>query len=192
MLVQVAASLAEAHRLSIVHRDIKPSNIMLMSREGTLDAVKVLDFGLARAAGDPAVTSAHLVPGTPAYIDPARILDAQLLDPRSDVYALAAVAYYMLTGQEVVSGDSSEQILLRAVHAEPATPGSLVAGVPPELDAIIMRCLDRNHEARPSARELIRQLERLRSVFPWRQDDARDWWTHRNDAGSGRPARSSS
>ena len=113
VLEMVAGGLAEAHALGIVHRDIKPANIFLCRQGGELDIAKVLDFGLVKVVegqADPNVTSEGVATGTPHYMSPEALTDPDTIDGRSDLYALGAVGYYMLTGcrsSKAVSSRSS-------------------------------------------------------------------------------------
>ena len=161
ILKQVCASLGEAHELGIVHRDIKPSNIMLSERTDGGDHVKVLDFGLARTIADASIQITHqnILGGTPAYIAPERILDPANVDIRSDLYALGAVAYYLLTGEDVVSGTTPQEVLAKATLADARRPSERRDGVPATLDLLIMRCLARDPDDRPAtAREILDSL----------------------------------
>src|SRR5207253_10807598 len=104
VLRQVCGSLAEAHAAGLVHRDIKPANIFLTRRGGLCDFVKVLDFGLVKAlVGNEFanVTAADVVTGTPLYLSPEGINQPDHVDARSDVYAIGAVGYFLLTGTPV-------------------------------------------------------------------------------------------
>lgn len=186
ILKQVCGSLAEAHALGIVHRDIKPGNIMICDRTDGADIVKVLDFGLARTMErvSSRITQQHLLGGTPIYIAPERIRDPASVDTRSDLYSLGAVAYYLLTGKEVVEGSSPQEILLKTMQAGP--PPSLTAAgvtVPPELQELVRQCLAGEPSSRPESVQAIRQvLDRLATLFPWTEVQSRAWWSrYRSD-----------
>ena len=96
---QMVESLAEAHAAGMIHRDLKPSNVMLCERGGLRDFAKVLDFGLVRAedSDDLTVTSVESLTGTPLYLSPEALESPETVSPRSDVYQLGAIAYYLLT-----------------------------------------------------------------------------------------------
>ncbi|TMQ12641.1 MAG: serine/threonine protein kinase [Deltaproteobacteria bacterium] len=125
-----------AHEQGIIHRDIKPANVMVLARAGRL-LPKLLDFGVAKAIGDPpAAGEAHRL-GTPAYMAPELWLDPQQADARSDLYAVAALACEVLTGQPVFRGDSLRELAIAHAHQVP----SLGAGFPAALDAAMAHAL---------------------------------------------------
>src|SRR6266550_589296 len=121
--IQVAAALQAAHDLGIVHRDLKPDNIMLMRGRDGADAVKVVDFGLAKAVGGEGggqkVTRTGLVVGTPEFMSPEQ-LSGDKLDGRSDVYSLGLVLFNMLTGTLPFAADSVQETMIKRLTDEPA------------------------------------------------------------------------
>ena len=126
ILRQVCGSLAEAHAAGLVHRDVKPANIFLTSRGGLHDFVKVLDFGLVKALDgeeNANLTNPHAMTGTPLYVSPEAISQPDRVDARTDVYAVGAVGYYLLTGSPVFTGASVVEICMKHVSA---TAGSAV------------------------------------------------------------------
>jgi serine/threonine-protein kinase len=159
--IGVASALAAAHDAGIIHRDIKPENIMLRP-DGY---VKVLDFGLAKLADPESAlkdSSTGAVMGTLLYISPEQARGVQP-DSRSDLYSLGAVMYEMITGQPPVQGDNFVDIALAIANDVPAPPSHVVAGVPPELDRIILKLLEKHRANRyPSARQLISDLTTVR------------------------------
>jgi serine/threonine-protein kinase len=160
VLASVCASLAEAHDAGLVHRDIKPQNVMLCARGGTFDVVKVLDFGLVRSIDASAAASAargESVAGTPAYMAPEAITSPASVDARSDVYAVGALAYYLLTGAPVFGGGSVFAVLARHVHEPPEPPSRAVArGVPAALEELVMSCLAKSPADRPANAHVLR------------------------------------
>jgi len=195
---QVARGLVEAHGVGLVHRDIKPANIFVCRFWGEPDAVKVLDFGLAKnnAEPPPSVTAHDTVLGTPLYISPEALSDAALVDVRSDIYSLGAVAYYLLTGEPVFTGRSVVEVCAQHLHAVPVAPSErLGRAVPSDLETIVLRCLAKPPGERfPTAAELERALAACTSALAWNPDRARDWWKQcgagpapaRDDDGRGR------
>jgi hypothetical protein len=181
ILRQVCASLGEAHSSGLIHRDVKPANIFLTVRGGQFDFVKVLDFGLAKPVFDPRdthITSANTIAGTPLYVAPEAIIKPDQIDARADVYAIAGVAYFLLTGTPVFSGSSAADICLKQVNETPPSL-SAVRGQPvdPTLEAILMRCLSKAPQDRPiDANDLLDQLEKCPGPNGWTPADAARWW----------------
>lgn len=162
VLKQVCDALDEAHSAGLVHRDIKPANIALCERARVKDVVKVLDFGLVTELDKPGTRedSSHLV-GTPAYLAPEAILSPDAIDSRVDLYAVGAVAYWLLTGTPVFDGGSIVEICSHHIHSTPERPSArLGLPVPSELEEIVLRCLAKDPARRPaSARALREALE---------------------------------
>jgi serine/threonine protein kinase len=185
ILRQICASLAEAHAAGLVHRDVKPSNIVLTIRGGQHDFVKVLDFGLAKLAGDHlegSLTSTNIVAGTPLYVSPEAITEPEEIDARADVYAIGAVGYFLLTGSPVFRGSSAADICLMHVTAAPQPPSARAGRtVSTALEAILMRCLAKSRSDRPDdAAVLLRLLETCPVPGSWTAADAARWWADRD------------
>jgi hypothetical protein len=180
ILTQACGALSEAHARGIVHRDIKPSNIFLTERGGLYDFVKVLDFGLAkdvRAEDAVELTKTGVAVGTPRYISPEAV-KGEDMDGRSDLYCLGAVAYWMLTGRPPFEATSSVELLIDHVKAIP-TPPSQVSEleVPPELDEIVMTCLEKKPDDRfPTAAALEAALGTGSFDSRWSHEQAHEWW----------------
>ncbi len=182
ILSQVCGSLGEAHANEIIHRDIKPSNIFLTHRGGLFDFVKVLDFGLAkRVAPDPSsdITTAGAVMGTPAFISPEAASGMQRVGARADIYGLGCVAYWLLAGRPPFEAASSVQMIVKHVQASPTRVADISeVPLPDELDAIVMRCMEKDPSQRfATAVELEAALRAVPVERPWTHERAQDWWT---------------
>jgi hypothetical protein len=177
----VAGSLAEAHERGLVHRDVTPANIMLCRKGGLHDFPKLLDFGLikdTRGEHTRDLTQALRILGTPAYMAPERIVQPGSADFRSDLYALGAVGYFLLTGRPPLEGDTDLSLAYHVVNTVPQ-PVSAIAShpVPAELAALIASCLAKAPEARPQTAAAISEvLDRLAREHPWTQAEARSAW----------------
>ena len=181
ILRQVCGSLAEAHAKGLVHRDIKPQNIMLCERGGRNDIVKVLDFGLVKDLGlheDAELTDANGITGSPLFLSPEAVRGAEYVEPRSDLYALGAVGYWLLTGKTVFEGSNSWKVCLQHLHEKATPPSERVdQPIPEDLERIVMDCLRKHPEHRPAnAVELEKRLGACRDADSWSDDDARDWF----------------
>lgn len=175
---QICASLAEAHRNGIVHCDVKPANIFVAKVGDTYDFVKVLDFGLARVNSNHAATTViDDVRGTPAFMPP-EVVRGEDVGPESDVYALGALLYYMLTAKVVFPVDSYDAMIAAQVSGIPELPSKRIGRrLPEDLEAIVMKCLSKNRVERyPSARELEEALATCADASRWTDDDARLIW----------------
>jgi serine/threonine-protein kinase len=156
--IQIGEALGAAHEGGTVHRDIKPANILITDR----DQVKVVDFGLAKLAGEAAVTRQGSVIGTPAYMSPEQATGEEA-DGRSDLWALGAVLYEMVTGRRAFAADHEQAILLAITTSDPTPISSLRPEVPAEVQRIIRRCLKRRPQERyRGAGELVADLKRFR------------------------------
>ncbi len=166
---QIAAGLAAAHRRGLIHRDIKPANIWLEPRADGAERVRLLDFGLARAAAASDVSGSGIVIGTPAYMSPEQAR-GKPADHRTDLFSLGVVLYRMATGESPFNGEDHFAVARQVVELDPPAPVRVVPGLPTELSALIMRMMSKDPAARPSsAQEVADELARI--------------------AGGGRPAR---
>jgi serine/threonine protein kinase len=142
--------------------------------------VKVLDFGLVKDLSAQNGTVENVVAGTPAYLSPEAIAAPDSVGAPSDLYALGAVGYFLLTGEQVFERPSLTAILAAHLQDWPAPPHErLGAPIPEGLEKLIMACLDKNPTNRPrSARDLRRTLDAVDLSAPWTEDEARIWWTN--------------
>jgi serine/threonine-protein kinase len=184
LLEQVAGSLAEAHGAGLIHRDIKPGNILVVDRGGIPDLVKVVDFGLVKdvrgsAAADATLTTADSITGTPHYMAPETISAPDTVDARTDIYALGAVGYWLLTGTHVFRGKTVMEVLAHHLHSAPEKPSARL-GVPldRDLEQVVLGCLSKRPDDRPaSAHALREQLRACDAARRWTNDRAAEWWT---------------
>ncbi|MBX9579099.1 MAG: serine/threonine protein kinase, partial [Gemmataceae bacterium] len=163
LLRQACGALAEAHAAGLVHRDVKPSNILVCDRGGVPDVVKLVDFGLAQGAGGSGPVGGRVWPGvfvgTPSYASPEQARGRAEVDARSDIYGLGAVAYFLLTGRLPFSGPTELETLTAIIHDPVARPRSVRPDVPADLEAVVLRCLEKDPAARfPDAAGLERAL----------------------------------
>lgn len=154
VLADVCAALDFSHRHGIIHRDVKPANVMITPA----GAVKVMDFGIARALSDaqPAVTQTAAVIGTAQYLSPEQAR-GESVDARSDVYSTGCVLFELLTGRPPFSGDSPVAIAYQHVREDPPVPSSINPGIPPELEAITMKSLAKNPSNRYQSADEMRE-----------------------------------
>jgi eukaryotic-like serine/threonine-protein kinase len=179
ILEQICGSLFEAHSMGLVHRDIKPANIMLNRRGGEPDVVKVLDFGLVKALEDgQSSQESGGLSGTPLYMSPESIQSPDSVDGRSDLYAVGAVGYFLLTGETVFQAASLDVLCKQHIAAIPETPSSrLGRPVSEGLESALMACLEKNRARRPqTARDLAKQLAASSVTTSWTADEADAWW----------------
>jgi hypothetical protein len=180
-LTQICGSLAEAHAIGLVHRDIKPANLMLCRRGGMSDVVKVLDFGLVKAVDaqkQATLTAANVVMGTPNFMSPESFENPDFVGPASDLYAVAAVGYFLLTGTAPFSGQSAIEICMHHVKTPPQPPSERV-GVPinADLEGVLLRGLAKKPADRFStAADFAEALAACVSASQWTARQADAWW----------------
>jgi eukaryotic-like serine/threonine-protein kinase len=183
---QACDALQEAHDLGLLHRDLKPANLFAAVRGGFYDVAKLLDFGLAKPLSDldtPQLTADGSITGSPLYMSPEQATGEKEADPRSDIYSLGGVLYYLLTGHAPFEDEKPLKVLISHAH-DPVPPLSLHReDVPLDLEAVVMRCLSKNPDDRyQSAAELASALEDCEHHGTWSRDHARGWWTERDRA----------
>ncbi len=155
---QICRGLQAAHEQGIIHRDIKPQNVLIDAK----GEVKLMDFGVARMTEtSEAMTQAGLIVGTPHYMSPEQV-QGKSLDPGSDVYAMGVLLYELLVGRRPFESTSLTGILTAHIMEKPQPPMELRSEVGRELNAIVMRCLEKNPSARyPDAGALLSDLDRV-------------------------------
>ena len=181
ILRQLCGSLSEAHGIRLIHRDVKPSNLILCVRGGLYDWLKVVDFGLVKDVGndiDAVLGDEDTILGTPLYMAPEALRPKFRHDGRQDIYAVGAVAYYMLAGGHVFPGSNQAEVLRRHVQEKPEPLSSRTGRtVEPALEKLILQCLEKRPEDRPpTAGALLHALEGCPDVGTWTSQAAQAWW----------------
>lgn len=187
ILLQVCGSLNEAHNVGLIHRDIKPENLIIYARGGDYDMVKVLDFGLVKYAstGDTSEDANKELPaGTPQYLSPEGIQNPSEIDGRADLYSLAAVAYFLLTGEDVFPGKNPIDICRKQINDVPEPPSKrLGRPISSDLENVLLKCLEKDPKDRPAdAVALMHELEACKDAGGWTPAEAKAWWEEIGDA----------
>jgi serine/threonine protein kinase len=179
ILQQVCGALQEAHDAGLIHRDIKPANIILCERGGAPDVAKVVDFGLVKELTRDSSASTQVVLGTPGYIAPEAVTDPDRIGPAVDLYAVGAVGYFLLTARRVFEGKTHVDVCIQHVTQAPTPPSKVVTNaIPPELEAIIMKCLQKQPAERfASAAALAEALAAVPRGDDWSHSLAKAFWT---------------
>jgi serine/threonine protein kinase len=179
ILRQICGALHEAHRCGLVHRDVKPSNIFLAERGHVYDVAKLLDFGLVRPArlgNDLICCAGGRLQGSPRFMCPEQAR-GQKPDARGDLYSLAVVGFYLLTGRVPFEDDNPAMLIVAHATIEAPQIDALGFDVPPDLSAIISRCLRKDAADRfQSPRELQEALEMCACANDWSWRNAETWW----------------
>ena len=192
LMRQVCGALQEAHSVGLIHRDIKPANIFAAQRGGVFDVAKLLDFGLVKEQTTTSSASGKEVKygsfsGTPLYMSPEQASAYEDVDGRADIYSLAAVAYYLLTGKPPFSGTNVVQLLAAHANAEVAPPSAANAQVPSDLDQLILKCLAKDAKDRfQDAASLEQAFAHCECADDWTAKRAAAWWDA-NRKGSEQP-----
>jgi eukaryotic-like serine/threonine-protein kinase len=153
-VLQAIEALAEAHAASVVHRDLKPANLFLARRADNSPIVKVLDFGIAKTFGEGAhvaeigLTRTGTVVGSPLYMSPEQLRSTKIIDCRADIWALGAILFQLVTAQTPYQAQSVAELYAMLLRDQPAPPSRYRTDLPPGLEAVIMRCLERDPSLR--------------------------------------------
>jgi eukaryotic-like serine/threonine-protein kinase len=166
MVLQGCEAIAEAHRLGIIHRDLKPSNLFLARRSDGSSLVKVLDFGISKAADSTGgnqvshgLTASGMIMGSPGYMSPEQIRSTRAVDARSDIWSLGVILYELLAGISPFQGETMGDTFAKITSEDPPPLRDRRPDVPAALDAVIRRCLERKAAAR------IQSVEELASAL---------------------------
>ena len=180
---QICDALIEAHSTNLLHRDIKPQNIMLSLDASVGDWAVVFDYGLAKPLepdGGVYQTSETIWSGTPMYMAPERFRAPSEMDPRSDIYSVGCVIYYLLSGRPPFVESEPESMFAQIIGEQPISI-SLHRNeeIPEEVNDVVMKCMAKDANDRyASIKELSRVVDQLRVNYPWNVDEARVWWKH--------------
>jgi serine/threonine-protein kinase len=171
-LRQVCGALTEAHAGGLIHRDVKPGNIMICERGGTPDVAKLLDFGLvlprSEGAKSEKLTQDGTVAGTPAYLSQEQVGGEEAVDARSDIYSVGALAYFLLTGRPPFTGRTGMKLIAAHLYEVPEPLSRHRPDVPADLEAVILRCLAKDPNARfPDAESLNAALSSCAAAGQW-------------------------
>ncbi|WP_437280087.1 serine/threonine-protein kinase [Sorangium sp. So ce375] len=164
-VLQACVGMAEAHAAGIVHRDLKPANLFLTTTPGGTKLIKVLDFGVSKevpgsteGAGG-SLTQTREMLGSPNYMSPEQMRSSRSVDARSDVWALGSLLYRLLVGQPPFDAPGLAELVLQVATAEPIRPTALRSDIPPEIEAVILHCLQKDPARRPqTVADLARAL----------------------------------
>jgi serine/threonine protein kinase len=185
LALQAAEALEHAHQMGVIHRDVKPANLLVNNRGN----VWVTDFGLARLRHDAGLTAPGDLVGTIRYMSPEQArADRVPIDHRTDVYALGATLYELLTLQPAFPGDDRRELLRRILLEEPRRPRRVNAAVPADLEAIVLKAMEKTPADRyASAQEMAEDLRRYLADEPVRARRSAPWrravkWAHRHAA----------
>ena len=182
LLRQACQALQEAHASGLIHRDLKPANIFAALRGGRYDVTKLLDFGLVKPIAEAPslqVSREGAITGSPLYMSPEQASGGRSPDPRSDIYSLGAVAYFLLTGRAPFHGESALEVMIAHARDTVTPPSQVRTGVPFDLEHIVLRCLAKDPANRYQDAEALEAA--LASC-----ESANDWDPHRPPIGGGR------
>ncbi|MBX3186415.1 MAG: serine/threonine protein kinase [Labilithrix sp.] len=168
-VLQACEALAEAHALGIIHRDVKPSNLFLTKGVDGTPCIKVLDFGISKATSaidatrpDFGLTETHAVLGSPQYMAPEQMRSSRRVDARTDIWALGTILHELLTGHAPFEAQAAPELFAMILQDPAPRLRARRPDVPEPLDAIVLRCLEKDPAARPSS---VAELARLLAPF---------------------------
>lgn len=182
-LRQVCQALREAHQLGLIHRDLKPANIFAARLGGVHDVAKLLDFGLVRqaTAEQPqalSLTQEGSFSGSPLYMPPEQAVAYSAVDARADIYALGAVAYFLLTGQPPFEGRNPIEVILNHANKPVTPPSSFVPTIPADLESVVLKCLEKDPADRFQDVVILEgALVACECAGKWTEEMATEWWT---------------
>ncbi len=180
ILAQICGALSEAHALGLIHRDIKPANVILTERPDEPDVVKVVDFGLVKKfeGGVDASAASGAIVGTPLYMSPESIAHPDTVDGRSDLYAVGAVAYFLLAGEDVFEAATIVEVCAKHMMEAPKPPSQkLGKALPADLEALVLACLAKDRKDRPASAASLRiALLACADAGNYDVSAARAWW----------------
>ena len=176
VLRQICGALEEAHGRGLAHRDIKPANVILCRRGNQPDVAKVLDFGLAQQIATAGDRAGGRLLGTPAYLAPELVTSPDRVGPAADLYALGAVAYFLLTGERVFHGSAVELCRQHVSAPPPPLSARTDRPIPPELEALVLHCLAKDPAMRPPSASALRRMLGALPVPAWDEEAGLAWW----------------
>lgn len=153
--LQALEALAQAHSIGIVHRDLKPANLFLLKRQDKTMQVKVLDFGISKAtnplaAGSGGMTSTKALLGSPYYMSPEQLRSSKSVDARADIWSIGIILFELMTGQPPFLGDNFGELFAAILETDAPSLRAKRPDVPPQLEHVVMRCLQRKPDNRYS------------------------------------------
>jgi serine/threonine protein kinase len=150
-VIQACEAVAEAHSMGIVHRDLKLQNLFLARRKDGSEIVKVLDFGISKVTNAAqAMTMGTAILGSPLYMSPEQMRSSRDVDARSDIWSMGIVLYELLTGRVPFIAESLPELCIQVMNADAPRPSAIAPEIPPALERVVLGCLAKNPNDRPS------------------------------------------
>lgn len=181
ILRQICAGVEAMHQRHLLHRDIKPDNVIAYAAHGDFDLVKLLDFGLIKDLENNAsrdLTRDVRILGTPAFMAPERLLDPRTVDPRTDLYGIGCIGFFLLTGRKPFEATRDTDLAQQVLHVlAPAVSSLSIFPIPEQLDHLIAAALSKDMTQRPADAEAFgAALDEVSLLVPWQRELARLWW----------------